>query len=277
MLREMVQFAGLVVQHSQRTLALVQGGSDRTADALLVPLARLELVDDQLDEMRLVAVHGLDGPELLDLPVDTHLGVSPLAHLLEKLAVMTLAAAHERTEQQALATFEAGQDQGRDLFVGIAHHFGAAGRRIGTRSPRIQQAEEVIDFGDGPHRGARVGARGLLLDRNDGTQALDALHLGFLQDAHEMLGIGGKGVHITPLPFRIERVEGERGLAAAAQAGHDDEFPPGNVHVDILQVVRPRTPDLDLVLIGFRRRLYVLHFLGHRDTKIAKLCRYPCF
>ena len=269
-----MQLAALVVQDGQRALALIQGRHNRTPDAFLVPVAGLELVDHEFDEMGLVAVHGFQGTQVLDLAVNAYLRVPALAELLEQFPVMALAATHQRTEQQALAPLEAGLDQGDDLLVGIAYHLPAADRRIRPRGAGIQQAQEIIDLGDGADRGARVGARGLLLDRDDRTQALDALHLRLLQDAHKMLGVGGKGVHVAALPLGIEGVERQRGLAAAAQARHDDEFPTGNVHIDVLQVVRPRTPDLDVVLVGLR--LYVL-LSGHRNTKIAKLCRYPCF
>ena len=274
MLGEMVDFSRLVVQDGQRALALVERGDDRVADAFLVPVSGLEFVDHKLDEMGLVAVHGLKGTQVLNLPVDAHLGIATLAELFEQLAVMAFSAAHQRTEQQALASLEPGLDQGNDLLVGVTDHLFAADRRIGTRGTGIKQAQEIVNLGDGPDRRARVGTGGLLLDGDDGTQALDAFHLGLLQDAHEVLGIGGQGVHVAALPFGIKGIEGQRGLAAAAQSGHDDELPAGNVHVDILQVVRPRTPDLDVVFISFR--LYVL-LCGHRDTKIANLCRYPCF
>ena len=273
-LGEMMEFAVLIVQHGQRALALVERGDDRVANAFLVPVSGLEFVDHKLDEMGLVAVHGLKGTQVLDLPVDAHLGIATLAELFEQLAVMAFAAAHQRAEQQAFASLEPGLDQGDDLLVGVTDHLFAADRRIGTRGTGIKQPQEIIDFSDGSDRRARVGTGGLLLDSNDGTQALDAFHLGLLQDTHEVLGIGGQGVHVAALPFGIKGIEGQRGLAAAAESGHDDELPAGNVHVDIFQVVRPRTPDLDVVFICFR--LYVL-LCGHRDTKIANLCRYPCF
>ena len=273
-LGEMVQLARLVVQDGERALALVERGDDRIPDTLLIPVPGLELVDHELDEMGLVAVHGLDRAEFVDLPVDAHLGVSALAELLEQFAVVALAAAHQRAEQQALAPLEAGLYQGDDLLIGVADHLSAADGRISARGPGVQQAQEIVDLGDGPHGRARVRPGGLLLDRDNGTQAFDAFHLGLLQDAHEVLSVGGKGVHVAALPLGVQGVESQRGLAAAAQARHDDELPAGNVHVDILQVVRPRTPDLDVVFVGLC--LYVL-LCGHRDTKIANLCRYPCF
>ena len=88
--------AGLHVEDRQGPLAEVQGGRHRVADALEVAAAGLHLVDDELDEMDLVAVQGLGLGELADLAVDADLGIAAAAQLVEELAIMTLAATYER-------------------------------------------------------------------------------------------------------------------------------------------------------------------------------------
>ena len=61
-----------------------------------------------------------------------------------------------------------------------------------------------------------------------------------------MLGIGGKGVHVASLSLRIEGVEGQRGLAAAADTRHDHELAARQVHVHVLQVMGPGAAYFDL-------------------------------
>ena len=127
----MVQRTRLMVEHRQRAFAQPQGGSDRSAYARLVPLAGLELVHDELDEVPFVAVHGLDLVQVADLPVDADLQIALLAERVEQFAVVALAAAHQRREQHALASVELLQDQVHDLRVGVAHHLLARDGRIG--------------------------------------------------------------------------------------------------------------------------------------------------
>ena len=192
--------------------------------------------------MGLVAVQGFDFVEVAEFPVDADLGVAAFAQLLEQVPVVAFAAANQRSQQVTFASLEVGQDQVDDLLVGVAHHGFAALRGVGCGGFGEQQAQEVEDFGDGSHRGTRVVARGFLLDGDDGTQARDAFHLGLLQDAHEVLGIGAERVHIPPLTLCIQGIEGQGGLSAAAQARYHHKLPAGDVHIHPLQVMRLRTP-----------------------------------
>ena len=192
--------------------------------------------------MGLVAVQSVDFVEVAKLPVNAHLGVAAFAQLLEQVPVVAFAAAYQRGQQVTFASLEVGQDEVDDLPVGIAYHGLSAFGRVGCRGFGEEQAEEVEDFGDGSHRGTRVVARGFLLDGDDGTQSRDAFHLGLLQDAHEVLGIGAERVHISPLTLCIQGVEGQGGLSAAAQARHHHELPAGDIHIHPLQVMRLRSP-----------------------------------
>src|SRR5439155_2347677 len=49
---------------------------------------------------------------------------------------------------------------------------------------------------------------------------------------------GGQRLHIPPLAFGVDRVEGERRLARPADAGDDHQLADGQRDVDILEVVR---------------------------------------
>ena len=63
-----------------------------------------------------------------------------------------------------------------------------------------------------------------------------------------MLGVGGKRVHVAPLSLGIERIESQRGFAAAGKARHHDELPARDVHADALEVVGPGAADFDILL-----------------------------
>jgi len=63
----------------------------------------------------------------------------------------------------------------------------------------------------------------VLLDGNGGRQALDLFDIRLFDAVEELARVGGKRFDIAALPFRIERVERERGLARAGKPRHDGQ------------------------------------------------------
>ena len=236
-LGEMPEGAGLHVHDGQRTLSGREGHAHRAAHALLVAVFGLQFVDHQFHEVALVAVEGVHLRKVAQLAVDAHAREALAAQLVEEFAVMPLASAHQRREQQALAVAVAAHYQVDYLRVGVADQLPAGHRRIRGRRLGVEQAQEVVDLGDGADRGAGVGAGGLLLDGDYRAQPADALHRRLLEYAHEVLGVGGEGVHVAALPLGIDGVEGQRGFSAAADSGDHREPAPRDVHVHALEVV----------------------------------------
>jgi hypothetical protein len=85
----------------------------------------------------------------------------------------------------------------------------------------------------------------LLLDRDRRRQALDMVDVGFFHYRQELARVGRQGLDITPLPLGEYRVEGERRLARARQAGKHDELVARQRQVDILQIMGARTAYCD--------------------------------
>src|SRR5690606_7630712 len=65
----------------------------------------------------------------------------------------------------------------------------------------------------------------------------------------ELAGIGRQALDIAPLPLGIDGVEGERRLARAGQAGHDDQLVARQVEIDVLEVVLARAANGDEFLV----------------------------
>ena len=76
-----------------------------------------------------------------------------------------------------------------------------------------QQAQVVVDFGDGADRGTWVVAGGFLLDGNGGRQAFDQIHIGLVHALQKLPRIGREAFHIAALAFGIQRVKGQTGFA----------------------------------------------------------------
>ena len=92
-------------------------------------------------------------------------------------------------------------------------------------------------------------AGGLLFDGNGGRQALDHVHIGLVHQLQELAGVGGQAFHIPALALGVQRVECQAGLARTAQTRDHHQLVARDVQVDILQVVRARTPDADGLLL----------------------------
>ena len=94
---------------------------------------------------------------------------------------------------------------------------------IGGAGTRVQQAQVVVDLGHRAHGRARIVAGRLLLDRDRRRQALDQVDVGLLHQLQELAGIGRQRFDVAALAFRIQRVERQRRLAGARQAGDDHQ------------------------------------------------------
>ena len=205
--------------------------------------------------MGLIAVKGHLRNNVLDFSINANLRVAAFTELFKQFPVVTLSTPDQRREEVAFAAGVVAHHQIHNLGVVVPDHFQAGFRRYGAGALGIQQAQEVIHLRDGAHRGTGIVAGCLLLNGNDWAEAGDFLHFRLFQYAHEVLGIGGKGVHVTALALCIYGVKSQRAFAAAAESGYHHKLPPGNIHIDILQVIGPCAAYLDEIL-GHRLQRY---------------------
>ena len=110
---------------------------------------------------------------------------------------------------------------------------------------RVEQAQVVVDLGDRADRGARIVRGRFLLDRDGGREALDAVDVGLLHHRQELPRVSRQRLDIATLTLGVQGVEGERRLARARQASHDDELVARQVDVDVAQVVGARAAYAD--------------------------------
>src|SRR5205823_1318833 len=111
------------------------------------------------------------------------------------------------------------------------------------------QAQVVVDLGYGADGRAGVAAGGLLIDGDGRRQPLDVVHVGLVHLAEELAGVGAQALDVAPLTFRVEGVEGERGLAGPGETGDHHELIAGYLQVDVLEVVLTRALDEDSVVL----------------------------
>ena len=156
------------------------------------------------------------------------------------LAVLALAAAHDRREQIEPRALRQRQDAIDHLADRLALDRQAGRGRIGNADARPQQAHVVVDLRHRADGRARVLRRRLLLDRDRRRQAVDLVDIRLLHHLEELPRIGRQAFDIAPLALGIDRVEGERRLARSRKAREDDELVARDRQVDVLQIVLAR-------------------------------------
>ena len=162
-------------------------------------------------------------------------------HELEVLAVDL----EDRRAQLDRGPFRQRQDGLENLARRPARHRLAGARTVRLPDRGVEQVEIARDVGHRPDGRARVVREGLLLDRDDRRQAEHEVHVGLRHLRDEALGVAGERLHVAPLPFGIDGVEGEARLAGSRQAGDHDQAVARNLDRDVLEVVHARALDRD--------------------------------
>ena len=119
------------------------------------------------------------------------------------------------------------------------------GARIWTLVP---SGRVVVDLRHGAHGRPGIAVGRLLVDGDGGGQALDVLHIRLFHLAQELSGVGGQGLHVAPLTFRIDGIKSEGRFARARQTGQDDQLVAGDGHIDPFEVMFIGAPDLNAVV-----------------------------
>ena len=206
-----------------------------------------QAVDHDLDRVLLLLVQGRRVVERVGLAVDPGPGEPLGLELAEQLDVLALAAPDDRRQHLEAAALLQGQDAVDDLLGGLPLDRGAAGGAVRATGAGVEQAEVVVDLRDRADGRARVLRGGLLVDRDGRREALDEVDVGLVHLAEELPGVRRERLDVAALPLGEDRVEGQRGLAGAGQAGEHDERVTREVEGDVLEVVLPGTPDDELV------------------------------
>src|SRR6266403_4456141 len=107
----------------------------------------------------------------------------------------------------------------------------------------VDDAEVIVNFGDGADGGTRRARRGLLLDGDRRREPLDDVHVGAFHLVQELARVSREGFDVTALAFGVNGVKGQRRFAGAGEASNDREGVPGDFDVDILEVMLARAPD----------------------------------
>ena len=237
--------AGVHLKYHGAALGQAQGGLEAFGQALLHVVAHLQAVDHDVDVVLLGLFQLGQVAKFNHFAVDAKAHIALGLHLRKQVAELALAIARHRCEHHDLGISRQGQRGIDHLRDGLGRQRVAVGGAVRCAGAREQQAQVVVDLGDGADRGTRVVAGGFLLDGDGGREALDHIDIGLVHARQKLAGIGREAFHIAALALGIEGVKGERGLARPGQPGDHHQLIAGDVQVDVLQVVGARATNRD--------------------------------
>ena len=203
------------------------------------------LVDEELDEVLVVALELGDGVQLVERPVDANLGEARAPQAREELLVGPLAAADQgRVDRHALARALA-QDLADDGGGGAALDAFSTARAMRDPDPSEEKAQMVVDLGHRGHRRAGVARGVALLDGDGRGEAFDEVHVRLVHELQELPRVGGKALDVAPLPLGVEGVEGQGGFSGAREPREYAHAAPGEQQVDALEICADGLPPPD--------------------------------
>ena len=225
----------LAVDHDDQnqTVRQLGGRFDGGLEALLDSRLDQQAVDDHFDGVILPPVDGDLLVERSKDAVDAGAHEALACQFLEIFLEFAFAAAHDGSHHHDAVLGLQSEHVLQDLFGGLAGDLVAAGRAMRDADGGIQYAKVVVNLGDRADRRPGAAAGGLLFNRDGGAQAIDGVHIRAFHLIEELPGIGGQGFDVSPLSFRVNGIERQRGFSRTAQAGDDGQTIPGNSNVDI--------------------------------------------
>ena len=210
---------------------------DRLGDAARRVLVDDDAVDDDLDGVLELLLELDVLLEVADLAVHADAGEALLLEVGEELGVLALAAEHDGREHERPSPLAGGEDLVGDLVRGLALDHATALGAVRDADAGEEEAEVVVDLGDGAHGRAGVARGRLLVDGDRGREPVDRVEVGLVHLAEELPRVAREALDVATLALGVDRVEGEARLARARQSRDHDELVAGDVDVHVGEVV----------------------------------------
>ncbi len=217
------------------------GERERCLDRVREPVAEIGLhrqpVDHDLDRVLelLVELDLLFEEPLLAVHLHAREALAP--QLLEEILVFALAVADDGRVDRELRAFGQAEDLVDDRLDALACDRPPADRAVRPAHARIEQPQVVVDLRDRADGGTRVPRGRLLVDGDRRREPIDGVDVGLLHHLQELARVRRERLDVPALPFGVDGVEGERGLAGAGEPRDADQRVSGQADGDVLEVV----------------------------------------
>jgi hypothetical protein len=224
-----------------------EGGFQGVGQARPQVVAHDQPIDHDLDRVLAVLVQVDLLAELAERAVDAHARIALPLEIEEQLLVLALAPAHDRRQHQQARARRQREDAIDHLLDGLGGDDAAALRTVRDTDAREENAQVVVDLGDGADRRARILGGRLLLDRDGRRQALDRVDVRLLHLLEELPRVRRQRLDVAALSLGVDRVERQRRLPGAGQAGEHHQLVTRDLDVDAFQIVLAGSTDDDPV------------------------------
>ena len=231
--------------HVQHAAPLGQGVLHAAGDTAAAVGPDGHAVDDHFDAMLPPPVDLRRLVERVGLAVDPHADVSAGPHFFPEGFVLLADLDFQRGHEIKPRARRPLHDLVDDLVGRLRADRQVAAGTVRLAESRDDDPQVIVNLGDRADRAAGRVAGVLLLDGDGRRKALDVIQPRLLHLVDELPGVGTEAFHVTPLAFGVDRIHGQRGLAAAAGTAADGHLVAGNLDVDALEVVLPGAADLD--------------------------------
>ena len=152
------------------------------------------------------------------LAIDPHPGEARGPQVVPERLVGLVVAALDRRHHVDLRPLGQVQHLLDDLVGRLRADRDVALRAVRLPQPGEEDAQVIVDLGDGADRRPRALAGRLLLDADRRREARDPLHLRLLERCQELPGVAREALDVPPLALGVQRVDRQRALAGAARA-----------------------------------------------------------
>ena len=218
------EVSGPFARHDKGPLPEPQRVVNGLFQAAVFPLAEDQAIDHDFDVVAAVAVELGGFVEGENLAINAHADVAGFLQVREQLVVLAFALLDYWGEDVQARVCRQGADAGGDLSAALgADRLAALGAVRGANAGE-QDAQIVVDFRDGANGGAGALTGGFLRDGDGRGQAGDLIDIGLFHRPQKLARVRRQRGDVAALPFGVQGVEGQRGLARAGDAGEADQF-----------------------------------------------------
>ena len=184
----------------------------------------LQPVDHNVDSVLDLFIEIGNLAAVVDNSVDLDPYVALLADALENGLMLALSRTHDRRYNEQLSPLGKLHDSVDYLIDALFFDRLAAFGTMRMTYPRVKQPEIIAYLGHSADSRARVVGGALLIDGNSGRKPFDMIDVRLVHLPQELTGVRGKRLHVAALALCIDRIESERRLAGARNAGKHYQF-----------------------------------------------------
>ena len=233
-----------VHEHGQcLAIGVPQRGFKAFRQALFHVGPNLDAVNDGFDGVFLVFFQRGNGINVEHFTIDTQANETLCTQFIKQPKLLALTPDNEWRQNHQLGVFGQLQNRIDHLRHGLCGQFNAVMRAAWRAGAGKQQAQVIVNFGDGANCRTRVMAGGFLLDGNGRRKPFDQINIGFLHQLQKLSGVGRKRFHIASLALGVQCVKRQRRFARAGKPGNHHEFVVRQVDIDVFEVVGAGTAD----------------------------------